>query len=286
MNNNKNMLDSVGFIGSGMMASALMDGLIAKKTLANPSSITCSDIYAPSLERAAQKGYNAYSSNDELCQNSKTAIILAVKPNVIEKVCQDVMAAAESEAVVISIAAGVTLTTLEKNLPGRRVIRVMPNTPCLVGEAASGFALGKLANDSDRDIVKTIFGSVGIAMEVSEHLLDAVTGLSGSGPAYVFQFIEALSDGGVRSGLSRDVATKLAAQTVKGAAEMVLKTGKHPGLLKDGVTSPGGTTIAGVEALEKGAFRATTISAVKAATKRSMQLGGVSPHDIEHKYNL
>jgi len=280
------MLDSVGFIGSGMMASALMDGLIAKKTLANPSSITCSDIYAPSLERAAQKGYNAYSSNDELCQNSKTAIILAVKPNVIEKVCQDVMAAAESEAVVISIAAGVTLTTLEKNLPGRRVIRVMPNTPCLVGEAASGFALGKLANDSDRDIVKTIFGSVGIAMEVSEHLLDAVTGLSGSGPAYVFQFIEALSDGGVRSGLSRDVATKLAAQTVKGAAEMVLKTGKHPGLLKDGVTSPGGTTIAGVEALEKGAFRATTISAVKAATKRSMQLGGVSPHDIEHKYNL
>jgi len=162
------------------------------------------------------------------------------------------MAAAESEAVVISIAAGVTLTTLEKNLPGRRVIRVMPNTPCLVGEAASGFALGKLANDSDRDIVKTIFGSVGIAMEVSEHLLDAVTGLSGSGPAYVFQFIEALSDGGVRSGLSRDVATKLAAQTVKGAAEMVLKTGKHPGLLKDGVTSPGGTTIAGVEALEKG----------------------------------
>jgi pyrroline-5-carboxylate reductase len=252
LNNNKNMLDSVGFIGSGMMASALMDGLIAKKTLANPSSITCSDIYAPSLERAAQKGYNAYSSNDELCQNSKTAIILAVKPNVIEKVCQDVMAAAESEAVVISIAAGVTLTTLEKNLPGRRVIRVMPNTPCLVGEAASGFALGKLANDSDRDIVKTIFGSVGIAMEVSEHLLDAVTGLSGSGPAYVFQFIEALSDGGVRSGLSRDVATKLAAQTVKGAAEMVLKTGKHPGLLKDGVTSPGGTTIAGVEALEKG----------------------------------
>lgn len=277
------MLDSVGFIGSGMMASALMDGLIAKKTLANPSSITCSDIYAPSLERAAQKGYNAYSSNDELCQNSKTAIILAVKPNVIEKVCQDVMAAAESEAVVISIAAGVTLTTLEKNLPGRRVIRVMPNTPCLVGEAASGFALGKLANDSDRDIVKTIFGSVGIAMEVSEHLLDAVTGLSGSGPAYVFQFIEALSDGGVRSGLSRDVATKLAAQTVKGAAEMVLKTGKHPGLLKDGVTSPGGTTIAGVEALEKGAFRATTISAVKAATKRSMQLGGVSPHDIDRK---
>lgn len=235
-----------------MMASALMDGLIAKKTLSSPSSVTCSDIYPPSLERAAEKGYNTSSTNDKVCQNSKTAILLAVKPNIVKKVCQDVIAAGESDAVIISIAAGVTLATLEANLPGRRVVRVMPNTPCLVGEAAAGFALGSLANDADREVVKTIFGSVGLAMEVSEHLLDAVTGLSGSGPAYVFQFIEALSDGGVRSGLSRDVATKLAAQTVKGAAEMVLQTGKHPGLLKDGVTSPGGTTIAGVEALEKG----------------------------------
>ena len=244
------MLDSVGFVGAGMMASALMDGLIATKTLSSPSSITCSDIYPPSLERAAAKGYNTSSTNDKVCENSKTAIILAVKPNVVQKVCADVMAVADNEAVVISIAAGVTLGTLEKNLPGRRVVRVMPNTPCLVGEAAAGFALGTLATEADREVVQTIFGSVGLAMEVNEPLLDAVTGLSGSGPAYVFQFIEALSDGGVRCGLSRDVATKLAAQTVKGAAEMVLKTGKHPGLLKDGVTSPGGTTIAGVEALE------------------------------------
>lgn len=146
--------------------------------------------------------------------------------------------------------------------------------------------MGSLANDADRDIVQTIFGSVGLAMEVKENLLDAVTGVSGSGPAYVFQFIEALSDGGVRCGLPRDVATKLAAQVVKGAAEMVLVTGKHPGVLKDGVTSPGGTTIAGVEALEIGGFRKTTISAVKAATRRSLQLGGVSKEDIESKYNL
>jgi pyrroline-5-carboxylate reductase len=245
------MLDSVGFIGSGMMASALMDGLMAKKALASPSSVTCSDIYPPSLQLAAEKGYNTCTTNDVVCQNAKTAIILAVKPNIIEQVCKDV-AASGTDAVIISIAAGVTLATLEANLPGRRVVRVMPNTPCLVGEAASGYALGKLANDADREIVKTIFGSVGLALEVYEHLLDAVTGVSGSGPAYVFQFIEALSDGGVRCGLPRDVATKLAAQTVKGAAEMVLQTGKHPGLLKDGVTSPGGTTIAGVEALEKG----------------------------------
>mmetsp|Transcript_22942 Transcript_22942/g.33970 ORF Transcript_22942/g.33970 Transcript_22942/m.33970 type:complete len:281 (-) Transcript_22942:149-991(-) len=280
------MLESVGFIGSGMMASALMDGLIAKKALpGGPSSVTCSDIYHPSLQRAADKGYNISTTNGKVVSNAKSAVILAVKPNVIQTVCEDI-AQTESDAVIISIAAGVTLKTLEESLPGRRVIRVMPNTPCLVGEAASGFALGKLANEKDREIVQTIFGSVGLAMEVSEKLLDAVTGLSGSGPAYVFQFIEALSDGGVRSGLSRDVATKLAAQTVKGAAEMVLQTGKHPGLLKDGVTSPGGTTIAGVEALEKGAFRATTISAVKAATKRSMQLGGISSEDIEHKFNL
>jgi len=162
----------------------------------------------------------------------------------------------------------------------------MPNTPCLVGEAATGFALGSLANDKDRQTVLEIFGSVGKAMEVTETLLNAVTGLSGSGPAFVFQFIEALSDGGVRAGLPRNVATQLAAQTVKGAAEMVLETGKHPGQLKDGVTSPGGTTIAGVEALEKGSFRSTTISAVTAAARRSMQLGGIPEEEIIHKYNL
>jgi pyrroline-5-carboxylate reductase len=244
------MIESVGFIGSGMMASALMDGMIAKKALSSPSAISCSDIWKPSLDLAAEKGYNACTTNDKVCANAKTAVILAVKPHIIETVCKDV--AAHGDALVISIAAGVTLGTLEANLPGRRVVRVMPNTPCLIGEAASGFALGKLANESDREIVQTIFGSVGLAMEVNEKLLDAVTGVSGSGPAYVFLFIEALSDGGVRAGLPRNVSTQLAAQTVKGAAEMVLQTGTHPGVLKDGVTSPGGTTIAGVEALEKG----------------------------------
>ena len=158
----------------------------------------------------------------------------------------------DTRPLVISIAAGVTLKTLETALPGQRIVRVMPNTPCLVGEAACGFSLGSLATDADRTLVKTLLDAVGLSMEVPENLLDAVTGLSGSGPAYVFQFIEALSDGGVRAGLPRNVSTLLAAQTVKGAAEMVLRTGKHPGELKDGVTSPGGTTIAGVEALEKG----------------------------------
>lgn len=279
------MLTSVGFLGSGMMASALMDGLVSNKAVSSPNSIWCSDLMEQARVGASKKGFHSTDSNIEVCQNATDAIIIAVKPNVVLDICKTV-ASIDSDAVVVSIAAGVTIATLESCLPGRRVVRVMPNTPCLVGQAAVGFALGKHANEKDREVVNTIFGSVGLAMEVKESLLDAVTGLSGSGPAYVFQFIEALSDGGVRSGLPRDVATKLAAQTVKGAAEMVLQTGKHPGLLKDGVTSPGGTTIAGVEALEKGGFRATTMSAVTAATKRSMQLGGIPPDEIAHKYNL
>jgi len=245
------MLASVGFLGSGMMASALMDGLVSNKAVSSPSSIWCSDLMAQARAGASKKGFHSTDSNAEVCRNAVDAIIIAVKPNVVSDVCKTVIPI-DSDAVIVSIAAGVTIETLENHLPGRRVVRVMPNTPCLVGEAAVGFALGKHANEKDREVVNTIFGSVGLAMEVKESLLDAVTGLSGSGPAYVFQFIEALSDGGVRSGLPRDVATRLAAQTVKGAAEMVLQTGKHPGLLKDGVTSPGGTTIAGVEALEKG----------------------------------
>jgi len=238
-----------------MMASALMDGLIEKQTVDSPSDIICSDLFDPSLEKARGKGVKATKSNAEVCSNAKDAIILAVKPNIIPIICKDVISAYpnpdDKSPLVVSIAAGVTLDTLQESLPGFRIVRVMPNTPCLVGEATSGFALGQHANDADRDIVTKIFGSVGLAREVKEVLLNAVTGLSGSGPAYVFQFIEALADGGVRVGLPRDVAIAFAAQTVKGAAEMVLQTGKHPGELKDGVTSPGGTTIAGVEALEK-----------------------------------
>ena len=239
-----------------MMASALMDGLIAKKTVNGPSDIYCSDLFEPSLEKAKAKGINATKSNAEVCKNAKSAIVLAVKPNIVPIVCKDVVSAYpnpdDSSPLIISIAAGVSIETLESCLPGFRVARVMPNTPCMVGEATSGFAMGKLGNDSDREITTAIFGSVGLAREVKEILLNAVTGVSGSGPAYVFQFIEALADGGVRAGLPRDVAQAFAAQCVKGAAEMVLQTGKHPGELKDGVTSPGGTTIAGVEALEKG----------------------------------
>ncbi len=242
---------SVGFIGSGMMASAMMDALIAKQVVSDASSIACSDVTQAPLMTAKNKGIFTTTSNQQVCERSQDAVILAVKPNAIATACADV-SSVESEALVISIAAGINLETLEKSLPGRRVVRVMPNTPCLVGEAASGYCLGSLANDSDREIIQAIFGSVGLALELNELLLNAVTGLSGSGPAYVFQFIEALADGGVRSGLPRDVAMQLAAQTVKGSAQMYLESKKHPGELKDAVTSPGGTTIAGVDALEQG----------------------------------
>jgi len=280
---------SIGFLGAGMMASALMDGLLSKN-VASPESLNCSDLWDQARKTAEEKGIYATASNAEVCKRSKDVIILAVKPHIIPDVCEDIsnleVEGADSP-LIISIAAGVTLTQLQGCLPAdRRVVRVMPNTPCLVGEAASCFSLGQNCTDADRETVKMIFGVVGLALEVQESLLDAVTGVSGSGPAYVFQFIEALSDGGVRAGLPRAIATALAAQTVKGAAEMVLKTGKHPGELKDGVTSPGGTTIAGVQALEDGNMRSTVISAVCAATKRSMQLGGKSNDTIRDKYNL
>lgn len=234
------------------MASALMEGLVHKKVVKDASSIVCSDIYQPSLDKAASKGYHVTTSNVEVCNQAKDVVVIAVKPNVVEDVCEEMRKVKNSNALIISIAAGVQIKSLEKHLPGRRVVRVMPNTGCLIAESASGYAMGELCTSEDKEIVEAIFGAVGTAQEIKEVLLNAVTGLSGSGPAYVYQFIEALADGGVRCGLPREVAMQLAAQTVKGAAEMVLQTGEHPGSLKDKVCSPGGTTIAGVQALENG----------------------------------
>jgi pyrroline-5-carboxylate reductase len=201
-------------------------------------------------------------------------LVLAVKPDQVNGVLAEVRDHFTPNHVLISIAAGVTLARLESGLPaGARVIRVMPNTPAMAGASATGFASGKSARRADAKLAERLFSSVGIALELKESLLDAVTGLSGGGPAYVYTFIEGLSDGGVAAGLPRSVATQLAAQTVLGGAKMVLETGLHPGVLRDMVTSPGGTTIEGLHELEKGRLRATVMSAVRAAADKSKKLG-------------
>jgi pyrroline-5-carboxylate reductase len=202
-------------------------------------------------------------------------IFLAIKPQVADKVLQGIGNAAIEGKLFISIMAGVKIATIEGAFPGEvRVVRVMPNTPALVLEASSAIAPGAYTTAEDISFVRRIFELVGKAWLVEEKLMDAVTGLSGSGPAYVLTFIEALSDAGVKNGLPRDIATGLAAQTVFGTAKLLLHTHEHPATLRDRVTSPGGTTIAGLHALEREGFRGTIMNAVDAATARSRELGG------------
>jgi pyrroline-5-carboxylate reductase len=263
----------VGFLGAGRMATALANGLITAK-FAAVDSIVASDPHSAARESfSTQMGARATESNLEVVRSSDV-VILAVKPQNVTEVLSEVRAEITPKHLVISIAAGVSVDTLMSFLgTSARLVRVMPNTPCLVGVGAAAFALGGAATPADGELVRRLLSTVGIAVELPEPMLDAVTGLSGSGPAYVYQVIEALSDGGVWMGLPRDVATKLAAQTVLGAAQMVLQTGQSPAVLKDAVASPGGTTIAGLHALESGGLRAALMNAVRAATLRSRELG-------------
>ncbi len=265
---------TVGFIGGGMMASALIGGFLKSGAVASPAAVSVSDPFKPLRDKHAAAGHFASDNNVSVVERSDI-VWLATKPDVIPAVLTECGAALHKRgSLVVSIAAGMTIGTMEAALPpGVRVIRVMPNLNALVNQVAAGFCCGKHATRGDAETVRRMLGTVGRAEEVPEKLMDAVTGLSGSGPAYGFLLIEALADGGVRAGLPRATAMVLAAQTIKGAAEMVLSTGKHPGELKDQVCSPGGTTIAGVEALEKAGFRAALIAAVTAAAARSAELG-------------
>ncbi|MDB5340081.1 MAG: proC [Planctomycetaceae bacterium] len=263
----------IGFIGAGKMATALAKGFISA------GCCTAEHIIASDVVPAAREYFTAEThapgviANADVVSHSEI-LFLAVKPQNMAAVLAELKPLLTPEHLVISIAAGITLATLEAGLgSGRRVIRVMPNTPCLVNASASGYALGSAATAEDAQTVERLLSSVGLAFKVQEHLLNAVTGLSGSGPAFVYLMIEALSDGGVRMGLPRDVAMRLAAQTLLGSAKMVLETGLHPGELKDAVTSPGGTTIAGLHALERGGLRASLMNAVEAATLRAIELG-------------
>ena len=263
----------IGFIGAGRMAAALARGFVDSGLVA-PENIIASDPIPAGRKAFGQAvGCETTDSNADVLAKAKV-IFLAFKPHQLDEATETVRDQFDGSYLVISILAGVRLAKLDEACGGlARVVRVMPNTPALVGEGACGYALGQAATSDDGELVKRLLCAVGVAYEVKESLIDAVTGLSGSGPAYGYTIIEALSDGGVAAGLSRDIATRLAAQTMLGAAKMVLETGKHPGELKDMVCSPGGTTIEGVHELEEGGVRNALINAVRSATERAVELG-------------
>jgi len=264
---------TIGFLGAGKMATALAKGFI-NGGLAAPGQILAGDpAEAARTAFARETGARATESNIAVAKFAGV-IVVAVKPGCVKDLLAEVRAHITPRRLVVSIAAGVTIGQLEGSLDaGARVVRVMPNTPALIGASASAFARGRAATAEDGALARRLLEAVGIVFELKEPLLDAVTGLSGSGPAYFYAIIEALSDGGVAAGLPREVATKLAAQTALGSARMVLETGLHPGALKDMVTSPGGTTIEGMHELEKGGVRGVLISAVRAAADKARKLG-------------
>ena len=263
----------VGFIGGGNMGEALIRGLLGAN-LVPAALIAATDVRA---ERTAQLGkefgITAHGDNARLVREADV-VILAVKPQIMAGVLGEIATAVTARHLLISIAAGVATATIRTALgKDARIIRVMPNTPALVRQGAAAIARGKGLGPEDLAVAEEIFGAVGRAVVLDEELMDAVTGLSGSGPAYVAIVIESLADGGVKMGLDRVTAMTLATQTVLGAAQLLSETGMHPGALKDMVSSPGGTTIAGISALEEGGIRTTLIRAVERATQRSRELG-------------
>ncbi len=265
--------ERIAFLGGGNMAEALIRGLVAAGTT-KPDRILATDVSDDRLAYLKKAyGIDVAKSNSDAVRQADV-VVLSVKPQVIDRVLAEISSAVDNRKLVISIAAGIAIARVEKALKeGARVVRVMPNTPALVLAGAAALAGGKHATADDLSLAQNIFTSVGRAVVVEEKLMDAVTGLSGSGPAYVFMIIDALSDAGVKAGLPRQLALELSAQTVFGSAKMVLETKEHPGKLRDMVTSPGGTTIEGLHALEKGKLRATLMNAVEAAAARSRELG-------------
>lgn len=263
---------TIGFIGAGNMAEAMIRGLLRGQDFA-PARIAAS---GPREERASElrDKYGIDASTDNKVPARQDIVVLSVKPQILSRVLDEVADAVRADALVISIAAGVPVATIQSRLAsGTRVVRAMPNTPALVDAGATAIAGGEHAREADLADAKRIFDAIGLTVILEESALDAVTGLSGSGPAYVFLILEALSDAGVKVGLSRRTAQLLAAQTVLGSAKLLLETNEHPGRLKDMVTSPGGTAITGLHTLEHGGVRTTLMNAVEAATRRSRELG-------------
>lgn len=264
---------TIAFLGAGAMGEALMRGLLEAHVYA-PEDIVAFDVRAEHVQGVAQALGIRAAGTMAVAATGADVVLLAVKPQDIKTALQPLREVLTGEQTLISIAPGVSTEQLEASFAQRvPCVRVMPNTPCLVGQGAAAICVGQYAGEAHRAVAHRIFGAVGTAVDIAEKLMDAVTGLSGSGPAYVYLFIEALGDAGVKMGLPRVVATQLAAQTVLGGAQMVLQTGQHPGVLKDLVASPGGTTIAGLHALEQNAFRGAVMDAVQAATERARELG-------------
>lgn len=270
----------LGFIGGGNMAEAMIKGLLSASFIEAKNIFVSEPSEAKRDTLHAEYKIKVSADNRELVKKCDI-LILAVKPQIFQEVLVDICSLVDSDKLVISIAAGVPISIIDDALRGDKnkkfsIVRTMPNTPALVQEGVTAIASGKHVNKTDVKIAHRIFEAVGRTVDVEEDQLDAVTGLSGSGPAYIFMLIEALSDAGVKMGLSREVSNTLTIQTVLGSAKLARESGKHPGELKDMVTSPGGTTISGLHALEEGSLRTTLMNAVEDATLRSRELGQIA----------
>ncbi|BFM40467.1 pyrroline-5-carboxylate reductase [Synechocystis sp. LKSZ1] len=261
----------LGIIGGGIMAEAILSRLLDQK-IYSAHQVLVSDPQ-PQRRDYLQHTYQVQVSEDnQEAANASEVVLLAIKPQVLDRVVAG-LAGSQQKPLIISVLAGVPISRLDYGFPDHPIIRAMPNTPATVGAGMTALALGKLVEAQHATLAKSLFGAVGQVVEVPESLMDAVTGLSGSGPAFVAMMVEALADGGVGVGLPRSIAHTLALQTVLGTAQLLQETGRHPAELKDQVTSPGGTTIAGVTVLEKMSFRAALIEAVRAAWRRAQELG-------------
>jgi len=264
---------TIAFLGAGNMAEALVKGLL-RANVAQPQEIICSDRREERGPELIERYRVQYTRSNLEAVKKADIVVLSVKPQIMNKLLEEIAPALDTRKLVISIAAGVPIAAIERKVGhGVRIVRTMPNTPALVGAGATALVAGEHATAEDLHQARALFDAIGKSVIVDEPLLDAVTGLSGSGPAYIFLVIEALSDAGVKVGLPRATAQDLAAQTVLGSAKLLIETGEHPGRLKDQVTSPGGTAIAGLHTLEAGGLRTTLMDAVEAATKRSRELG-------------
>jgi pyrroline-5-carboxylate reductase len=264
----------IGLIGAGRMATALARGFV-RAQMVRPEAILASDPSEAARNAFTDQvpGTVVVAENGAVVSQADV-VFLAVKPQKMIEALDGIRSGIRPSSLIVSIAAGVSLSRLASGLPpGQRVVRVMPNTPCLIGQGASAFSLGASATNDDGKLVSDLLSAVGVAVEVPETMLDAVTGLSGSGPAFVYSMIEALTQGGEAAGLPAELAGELAARTVAGAAQMVIETGETPAVLRDRVTSPGGTTLAGLAVLNERDFSESVSAAVLAAAKRSMELG-------------